>query len=546
MAYTKLSIGFVLLHVDTEGYSISTGSAPLPNTINVPLAEILVGVDSSGFYARWMKTGQKIIARLNSMLNPMSMPTPIRFLFDIANQGVSSLAPFSWGSAERLPVLPRLEVEKIVLSPAMWKLKYLAEKYNDGIGNAELFAQALSDWRAAFDVPRQVQFASRGVWDDNLFFLDLESSDDIAQLQSLLGESGGHSSIIREYIPVDTWHSTEEGHYATEIVATFIRADFNQNQTSPGVPTPTFARFSPADYLRPPGSDWLYLRLDCARAIQEEVITSLGRLTDQLMAVGSIRGCFFIRYIDFNHHLRIRFKTCKEQLYERLMPEVSRWASNLIHSGLCHDFSFRTYDREVERYGGIEGVTLAEELFCEDSVQVIKLLELAAQKRLDRITVGVLSINALLAAFIPDAQTRLDFLKAGVSAGTRKEVSKDYRRLKSFFGALLARDLSAPETQVYEEIISQIDSTCIKIREIAARLDLAHQEGFLFATPNDLVQSFVHMHCNRFYENALDAERQTRTLLFNCLETAIKRRANLSRVEKVGSSSVSTISMRSA
>ena len=91
-------------------------------------------------------------------------------------------------------------------------------------------------------------------------------------------------------------------------------------------------------------------------------------------AAGLAEAWFFVRYADPYPHLRLRFRGDPAVLTERLMPEVTRWAGTLIRDTLCERFAFETYEREVERYGGDEGMTVAEEIFAVDSDTAAQLL----------------------------------------------------------------------------------------------------------------------------------------------------------------------------
>ena len=55
------------------------------------------------------------------MLNPNGAPPVCRFLHEIGQDGVTPLAPFDWGPAANLPVLPRVRVGRIVLRPGQWR-----------------------------------------------------------------------------------------------------------------------------------------------------------------------------------------------------------------------------------------------------------------------------------------------------------------------------------------------------------------------------------------------------------------------------------------
>ena len=51
-------------------------------------------------------------------------------------------------------------------------------------------------------------------------------------------------------------------------------------------------------------------------------------------------------------------------------------AAPLLAGGILWKIQLDTYEREVERYGGAEGVALAERIFQADSETVLEILEM--------------------------------------------------------------------------------------------------------------------------------------------------------------------------
>jgi hypothetical protein len=47
-------------------------------------------------------------------------------------------------------------------------------------------------------------------------------------------------------------------------------------------------------------------------------------------------------------------------LPSEIFAAVSRWAAGLIKEELCESFSFDTYDREIEQYGGLTVISAVE------------------------------------------------------------------------------------------------------------------------------------------------------------------------------------------
>ena len=123
---------------------------------------------------------------------------------------------------------------------------------------------------------------------------------------------------------------------------------------------------------------------------------------------------FFVRYADPDDHLRVRFRGVPERLWSDLMPLLCSWASALVTDDLCRGFSFETYERELERYGGPEGMAISESVFSADSRGAVSLLQLQASKgtKLDEMLLSALSTDDLLCALGASAEVRLKVYSA--------------------------------------------------------------------------------------------------------------------------------------
>jgi Lantibiotic dehydratase, N terminus len=82
----------------------------------IPLSELVVGIRAGSFYVRWPRSGAGVIGCAGHMLNNMAAPDACRFLENILR--LAQISGFDWGPASALPVLPRVQSGRIVLSLA--------------------------------------------------------------------------------------------------------------------------------------------------------------------------------------------------------------------------------------------------------------------------------------------------------------------------------------------------------------------------------------------------------------------------------------------
>ncbi|MEA2126111.1 MAG: lantibiotic biosynthesis protein [Solirubrobacteraceae bacterium] len=436
----------------------------------VPAGELVVGLHGGIFRVRWPARDAEVVGVQGHMLNPLQAPPAARFLLDIANHGRCQLSSFNWGAVAGFPFLPRVQCGRVVLAPAQWRI--------------EPGAFDLAGWRERWSVPRRVYLAVG----DNRLLLDL---DDSAQAEILHDElrtlPAGRQALVQEALPgpEDAWLPGPDGGHITELVVPLtLRAPSTPTATEPA---PRPATVVPAHVrTRPPGSDWLYLKLYGPRSFQDELIAGpLRDFTRYATSAGLADGWFFLRYSDPQPHLRVRFHGEPEALLGPLMQGVCEWAGELIAGGSCSSFAFDTYEREVERYGGEEGIRTAEAVFAADSPAVAEIVRLGRQGELpfDVTTVAALSIDDLLDALGLDADERLALYRD--AAPLSRKDGDDYRRRRRDLRALLGR----PHAD------SPLAAALAARR--AALIPAGAQLGSLDRTRAQLCRSYIHLHANR-------------------------------------------------
>jgi thiopeptide-type bacteriocin biosynthesis protein len=458
----------------------------------IPLNEIFVGVHEGRFVLSWPRGGTEIVAMQGHMLNVQAAPPAVKFLLAAAAQGRCALAPFPWGPAANLAFLPRVQRGRIVLALARWRISPGTLPASAG---ADTFAAALSTWRIKWRLPRHVYLAHG----DNRLLLDLDAADHVELLHDELRKAiaAKNSVFIQEGLPgpEHAWLAGPTGRHLCELVVPLLRRRLNRQ------PPTHHQRIYPdavpaVDRIRPPGTDWLYLKLYCPAWRRDEVIgDALRAFADFATRTALANGWFFIRYADPHPHIRIRFRGDPAILIGHLMPQVCQWASELIQDGVCSKYSFDTYEREVERYGGQQGISLAERIFMADSCYVAEVLHAVAEKRLSRdpLTLAIVSTDDLLASLGLPLAARTAFYRAAVP--TTPSGGREYRRRKS--------DLRKRLSQGGDVELAHL---------MAARSKaLAGVVGPFTALHNhpdtDLYRSYVHMHFNRILGTGREDEQ---------------------------------------
>jgi thiopeptide-type bacteriocin biosynthesis protein len=505
-------------------WSATPGVAP-ENVI--PIHEIVVGIRAGRFYLRWPAVGAEVVVCAGHMLNNYRAPVVCRFLSDLTRDRQVQLSPFGWGPASNFPFLPRVEVGRVVLRPARWRIDAVTRATQLSANQPGLFRNALGLWRAAWNVPRHVYLSSG----DNRLLLDLgdpPQAEELRQAVKVL-PANGNLALEEVYPSLDeAWAEGPEGHYVTELVVSLalrepprasdevrparqggfghVVVTPSEVQGSERTPVTAVAHVLPFDRpassaharLRPPGSEWLYLKLYCHRQVEDDLIGGPIRdLGEQMLGSELAKDWFFVRYSDPDPHLRIRFRGDAEQLAGDGIHRVCVWAAELMSRGSCQRFSFDTYDRELERYGGPQGTAVAEEVFGADSRAVAQILNVLQSRRvsLDRTNVAVLTVDALLHGLGLSEVARLEWCRSQLRS--RQEASLDYRHHKASLRSLLGDPEVLRGEPGDEELLATLVVLREQLRPLVERLHTEDALRELTRPPANLHGSFVHLHFNR-------------------------------------------------
>jgi len=489
-------------------YEITIGTTPgCPPDRVIPLDELVVGTRGGRFYLRWPTRDAEVLACTGHMLNNMQAPDVCRFLDDLRRDGKAQFSSFDWGSAAALPVLPRMQVGRIVLCLARWRID-ARMRSELALASPSGFFASLRKWRAHWLVPRYVYLS----FGDNRLLLDLDDEAQADQLRAEIRRRAEDAQLLlQEALPAPehAWVGGPGGRFITELMVPLV---LQPDRGSPDAAT-SAPRSRPsltvADRMRPPGSDWLFAKLYCPRAFEDDLLTGpVTELCQQALATGAADDWFFLRYADPDPHLRVRFRGRSERLIGELVPRVCVWAQGLLGDGLCTRLCFDTYDRELERFGGTAGTAAAEAIFGADSRAVIEMLRLSREGLLemDMTFLAVLSIDELLTGLGSSEAERLDWYRERVSS--RIVAGDEYRRRKNMLRGLLGDPEQIRSQPGGDALARVLAARRNELEKIGRRLDALTAAGELFQPKSVLFRSYVHLHCNRLLAGDQSAEER--------------------------------------
>jgi thiopeptide-type bacteriocin biosynthesis protein len=482
------------------------------------VADLIVSVVGGQIVLRSARLGRRVLPRLTSAHNFGMSQGIYRFLGALQAQGTAGDLGWDWGSLRDAPFLPRVVAGKLVLSRASWRVSP-AELSPLGQARGAARFGAVQGWRAARRLPRWIAVVDG----DNELPIDLDNVLAVDTLVELI--KGRDQATVVELFPGPDHFVARgpEGRFVHELVVPFVRrrvgGTAQARDAKAAVPVGSPPQHHAPGRLRrsfPPGSEWLYAKLYAGPAMLDQLLRDVIRpIVEAVSRTGAVDRWFFVRYGDPDWHLRVRFHGRPAGLQDELLPALQAAAAPLIDDGRLWRFQLDTYEREVERYGGPEGIELAERLFHADSEAVLALAELFAEDpRGDvRWRLALLGMDRLLAdlGFDPDRrravirQARDTFaVEFRTDAEFKHQLGTKFRPERAGLLALLD---PTPEVDTPlacgREVLRRRSEW---LAPVIAELKSCARAGRLTVPLPELAVSSLHMHANRLLRSAHRAQ----------------------------------------
>ncbi len=248
----------------------------------------------------------------------------------------------------------------------------------------------------------------------------------------------------------------------------------------------------------------LYAPREQHERILADFVTPVAR---DLRGAPELHSLFFARYNVPSWQIRFRVLGRPDWIEGQVRERIER---DLAAVQGVDRIEFAQYDRETERYGGEEGMALAEKLFLHDSLACLDLMEAERQGLLakTRREWSLLMTEGLLDLLGFDRAQRLAFYATGYrwtsEMGTWKEdelvmVEKRYQELKPGLQDLFTGEQSHhPELLWGGEEPLRIARRCLEeSRPVVEAILEGHAAGRIHQSLTELAWSYTHMHCNR-------------------------------------------------
>lgn len=497
---------------------IATNTSGKQKRINI--SDLFIGIGSKegkrSFYIKSKSMNKRVVVRANNMLNYTLCSNLYRFLIDVSQHGkrdiISSLYSTFSHCFSSMNYTPRIRYSKTIIYPATWSLNYdvLGLKSNK-VPKVD-FYKAIVNWKTKWKVPNFVYLQER----DNRLLLNLDNKLHLDELYYILSKNYNANITITEIERElnDRIGKGKNGSYCTEIVVPITKNIVFREDNENNAKINSYSTRS--DYMSKrnelstfdsrrifyPGDKWLSLKLyGNSRRLDEFIGFNIMPLCKELLVQNEIEKFFFLRYSDPESHIRLRLHGKKEIIQNKIFPELNLYFKQLLEDGLLSKAVIDTYKREVERYGGIELIELAETVFYYDSIFVCNLIEHIRTNKLG------ISIEIIMVASIINMMEELGViyevqrdifmdtfdrnLHRKIFQNSRREIlsicnsNDEWGGLRAIQGGNFIYDLF----ELRKNSLNNFGNKMIKLDDI----------GELWSSKKSILFSLIHMHCNRMF-----------------------------------------------
>jgi thiopeptide-type bacteriocin biosynthesis protein len=275
----------------------------------------------------------------------------------------------------------------------------------------------------------------------------------------------------------------------------------------------------------------LYAAIEAPRDRHDDLLRELiAPLVREVRGHRCLDSLFVVRYAEPEWQLRVRVLGRPEWIKNQVRPRVERALEPFRASGAIGGVTFGEYVREWDRYGGPEGMRLAEQIFLHDSLACLDLLDAEARGACVRsrrewslvFTEDFLDLlgldDAARVRFYRDAHAWA-FREGLFEDADRQQLDARYHAVRSGLAASQAARRRGDAAAAYGGAVpaaiarTRLDATRPVIAEILDR----RAAGVISEDPMHLAWSYTHMHCNRLGLD-LPAEAILRYLMFRFYE----------------------------
>ncbi|MCA9025669.1 MAG: lantibiotic dehydratase [Planctomycetaceae bacterium] len=502
-------MGNVLCRPVLRDYEIPyLGRSGVPEERQIPITDLFVSLRDGRIVLRSQRLNREVIPRLTSAHNFLLRTLGVyQFLGSMQHQGIEGWSAWNWGPLKYAPFLPRVTTDRLVLSRACWNLSMQEIEDLRKRSGANLY-QHVQQWRESRSLPRHVLLAES----DNELPIDLDNILSVETLADLVNRKNEVQLVEMFPGPEELCAAGSDGRHVHELIVPFVRTH-EPRRSSVG---PAKAPAADQQRVFGQGSEWCQLNLFAGSSTIDRLLVEYVRpITNTMTESSDIDSWFFLRYNVPGNHLRLRVHGDSQRLQRIVIPKLNRLSARLQSDGLVSRVQWDTYEREVERYGGMEAMPLVEQIFHADSQSAIELVANYAgdEGAHLRWQLALYGLDRLLDDLGLPLEEKLSVARDcatvfahefGFHGPFRKQLSQKQRDLGSQIEKLLSGERD--NEPVLTAGLESYRTRSHRISPVAANLQDLSARGLLSMSVNGIARSLWHMHVNRVLRAAHRAQ----------------------------------------
>ncbi len=448
---------------------------------NLTIDDILVGAgENNKFYLKSKSLNKKLIFVKDNMLNTKLNSTLYQLLYELSSTHEDVLLNRVFILENDGIYSPRVYFEDVIISLEKWSFSEAVLR-RDMVENFKKDLKILID---KYKIDKMVYL----VESDNRLIIDVEDDEDINLLYGTYKKRGELKlSEVEPDIVENSLVKDEEFTFVNEFVFSLV---LNESKDTLSKDLDLNLEIQNKHRIFLPFQDgWIYLKLYGLENRTDEFLT---RHLNVLEEIGKPKW-FFIRYGDEEgSHIRLRIKLKDEQEAISKLHIINKWISKLYKINIIKKVEFDTYERESNRYGGIELIELFEEFSHRSSELVVETLRSFNIEE----TIEEIYFFEILNLFISSTSSLDELIYLIDEENTRKQFRDEFKgRRKELMN--IVEVLLKGEFGDFEIIRASIEKMNLLLKEFNSKLDKCKNLGLLTNDKSKIIGSLGHMHCNR-------------------------------------------------